>query len=155
MGDIEHSLSLKQMMVKLVMYRILHKLLRNVVDWSCCAIFINQLLLQPYIILINKKVKLDCKPLLRTQTYFWPSNHAWGAKTKLRFKFDDNRMNFPSYSSLYENPRWRRRPSCFQNFRFLSITVVAAAGLMLHTKFGKDRPYRSKVISISVSHWNA
>jgi len=60
---------------------------------------------------------------------------------------------FRSYSTLYENPRWRRRPSCFQNFRILSISLVAAAVLMLHTKFGEDRPFRSEIISIFVSHW--
>ena len=38
---------------------------------------------------------------------------------------------------------------------FWAYRFVAALGLMLHSKFGEVRPYRSNVISISVSHWNA
>ena len=46
-----------------------------------------------------------------------------GAWSKILWQSDEY---FLSYSSLYENPRWRRRPSVFQNFRFLSIMPCCA-----------------------------
>ena len=38
-------------------------------------------------------------------------------------------VNFPSYSNLYKNPRWLRRPSCLLNFQFFSILPCCGCGV--------------------------
>jgi len=88
--------------------------------------------------------------------HFWPHSHVCGAEAKLGLKFNDNRICTSRVIQL-----WIKIQDgvgghlVFWISGYWAQCLVAALVLMRCAKFCEDRPYRSRVISISVSHWNA
>ena len=90
------------------------------------------------------------------QISFCFQSHVWGVEAKLGITVDDNWM----YTSGVIQLCMKIHDGVgghlvFWISGFWAQCLVAAVALMLHTKFGEDRPYHSEVISIYVSYWKA